>query len=342
MARRPTILDVAAHAGVSKSTVSLVLKSSPQIKPETAAMVRKSMEAVGYVYNRAAANLRSNSTGLVGLVINDLRNPFFTEFAASLQMALFLRGYATVISNSAEDPEMQAQIVRSMIEHGVSALVISPSYGDVEATFEQIARAGLPTLQVLRQISPRTDLFPFSSFDYADGSLQATRHLIEVGARRIAFVGGFEGRPITAERMKGYLDEMCRIGVEPVILYGRPSRTTGAELAARLMAEHPDVDAAICFNDLVSLGMMAGFVRAGVQPGRDFRIVGFDDIEESAQAWPALSSVSCDIRSFGEQTADTLLGWLTQGRVPEPVHREPVRLIARASSMGHTADAIQA
>lgn len=334
MARRPTILDVAAHAGLSKSTVSLVLKNSPQIKPETAALVRASMAAVGYVYNRAAANLRSSSTGLVGLVINDLRNPFFTEFAASFQMALFQRGYATVISNSGEDPAMQAEIITSMIEHGVSALVISPSYGEVAATFEQIARANVPTLQVLRQVSPLTGQFPFSSFDYADGGLQAARHLIEQGARRIAFVGGLQGRAITAERMQGYLAEMARIGAEPVVLYGRPSRKVGADLAEQLLRDHPDVDAAVCFNDLVALGMMAHFARAGILPGRDFRIIGFDDIEESGQTWPGLSSVSCDITSFGQKTAATLLNWLVEDQPPPAEHREPVRLVVRASSSG--------
>lgn len=332
MSRRPTILDVAAHAGVSKSTVSLVLKNSPQIKPETAATVRNSMAAVGYVYNRSAAKLRSTSGGLIGLVINDLTNPFFTEFAASFQMALFQRGYATVISNSAEDAEMQAQIVQSMIEHGVSALVISPAYGDVTATFEQIARAGVPTLQVLRMVSWRTEQVPFSSFDYADGSLQAARHLIETGARRVAFVGGLPGRPITAERMSGYLAEMERIGAQPIVLPGRPSRRAGAELGQQLMAQHPDVDAVVCFNDLVALGLMASVISAGRQPGRDIRIVGFDDIEEAAQVWPPLSSVSCDIRSFGETTARVLLDWLTNGRQPQPMHREPVKLIVRGSS----------
>lgn len=334
MTRRPTILDVAARAGVSKSTVSLVLKNSPQIRPETAQLVRQAMQDVGYVYNRAAANLRSSSTGLIGLVINDLRNPFFTEFAASFQMALFRRGYSTVISNSAEDAEMQAAIIRSMIEHGVAALVISPAYGDVTGTFDQIARAGLPTLQVLRQVSTRTEQFPFSSFDYADGSRQAARHLIESGARQIAFVGGLEGRQITAERMSGYLAEMQRIGAEPVILYGRPSRQAGAELAQQIIRDHPQVDAAICFNDLVALGMMGALERDGLTLGRDFRLVGFDDIEESAQSWPPLSSVSCDITRFGEKTAATLLDWLTNGVVPPATHRQAVRLIARASSGG--------
>src|SRR6056297_2663862 len=234
MTRRPTILDVAAAAGVSKSTVSLVLQGSRQVKRETREAVQKAMADIGYVYNRAAANLRASSVGLVGLVIHDLRNPFFTEFATTLQMTLATQGYTTVIANSGEDPVLQGKLVGSMVEHGVSALVVSPAYGDGAGTFDQLARAGLPALQVLRQMDPRTDLFPFSSFDYAEGSAQATRHLLQEGARRIAFIGGHPTRAITQERMSGYLDMVHAAGADQLALHGPTSRIFGMQAAAIL------------------------------------------------------------------------------------------------------------
>ena len=334
MKRRPTILDVAAKAGVSKSTVSLVLQRSPQVKADTAKSVRAAMAELGYVYNRAAANLRSSAVGLVGLVINDLRNPFFTEFATTLQMALAAQGYATVISNSDEDPVLQARLVASMIEHGVSAFVISPAYGNGPDTFDQIARAGVPCLQVLRQADTRLGLFPFASFDYASGSAEATRHLVDQGARRIAFVGGQKGRAITVERMTGYGEVMGQAGQPPIALHGRSTRAFGVEAAGRLIAEHPEIDAAIAFNDLVALGMLAGFAKAGRRVGRDFRLVGFDDIEECAQVWPQLSSVACDIEGFARDTAVRLLAWMTDGKRPPETLRAPVHLVARQSSLG--------
>ena len=143
MTRKPTIIDVAKKAGVSKSTVSLVLRNSPTIRDETRELVRAAMRDLGYVYNRSAANMRSSNAGLIGLVINDLRNPFFTEFATSLQMALAEKSYATVLANTDEDAELQAQVVSSMIEHGVSALIICPAYGSTQDTFDAIARAGI-------------------------------------------------------------------------------------------------------------------------------------------------------------------------------------------------------
>jgi LacI family transcriptional regulator len=334
MKRRPTIMDVAARAGVSKSTVSLVLQGSSQVRPETRQAIRLAMAEIGYVYNRAAANLRSASVGLVGLVINDLRNPFFTEFATTLQMTLAAQGYATVIGNSDEDPELQAKLIASMIEHGVAGLVISPAYGEATGSFDQLARTGLPVLQVLRKTDERTGLFPFSSFDYAAGSLAATRHLLDVGARRIAFVGGLPGRAITLERKSGWRAVMAAEEMGEVAIEGRSSRAFGMQAAGMLIADHPDIDAAVCFNDLVALGLIAGFARAGRSVGRDFRVVGFDDIEEAAQGWPPLSSVACDIDGFARDTAARLLGWMVKGRRPEPVIRAPVRLVARASSLG--------
>lgn len=332
MNRRPTILDVAARAGVSKSTVSLVLQNSPSVRRETRDAVRAAMTEIGYVYNRAAAQMRSQSAGLVGLVINDLRNPFFTEFATVLQMTLAANGFATVVANSDEDSDLQAKLVGSMIEHGVSALVVSPAYGCGAATFDQIARAGLPAIQVLRRTDPRMDLFPFASFDYADGSARATRHLIDEGATRIAFVGGIEGVEITEERKSGYLAEMARIGAAPITVHGRSTRAFGVEAARTLI--DASADAAICFNDLVALGLHAGFARAGLGLGRAFRIVGFDDIEDCALVWPQLSSVACDIDGFARATADRLLAWLQDGIVPPPEHRAPVDLVARTSSTG--------
>lgn len=333
MDKRPTIIDVARRAGVSKSTVSLVLQNSPLVRDETRDQVRRAMADLGYVYNRSAANLRQSNAGLIGLVINDLKNPFFTEFATSVQMALSARGYATVLANTDEDPRLQAQVVAAMLEHGVSALIVSPAYGQEADTFGTIARAGVPAVQVLRRASDRVDIFPFAAPDYEAGSRLATRHLLAGGARRIAFVGGLDGRAVTQIRMSGYLAELATAGMEPLILPGRPGRHFGHEAALMLNRDHPGLDAALCFNDLTALGLMSGLARLGRPLGAGgFRLVGFDDIEECAESWPALSSVRCDIAGFGRRIAGTVLGWLEAGHAPAPETLTPVTLIVRASS----------
>ena len=330
--RRPTIIDVALHAGVSKSTVSLVLQNSPSVREETRLLVRKSMAEIGYVYNRAAANMRMANGGLIGIVINDLRNPFFTEFATSLQMALAERGYSTVIANTDESAALQDQVVGSMIEHGVSALIICPAYGDTSGTFDAILRGGIPTMQMLRRVDERLDLFPLMAPDYISGSRKATRHLIDAGARRIAFVGGLEGRAVTEERKAGYLEVLAEEGIEPIIMTGKASREFGRDAVRKLSAGRDGVDAAVCFNDLVALGMLSGCHEMGWRLGEDFLLVGFDDIEEVAQVYPSLSSVRCDIAAFGMQAARTVLDRLENGITPPPETRTPVSISIRQSS----------
>lgn len=332
MNKRPTILDVARHAGVSKSTVSLVLRNSPLVKKATRAHIEKSMAALDYVYNRSAAHLRGAEPGLVGLIINDLRNPFFTEFAASAQMAFARKGFSTVIANTDEDAAIQRQVIHSMIEHGVSAFLISPAYGEDTESFERIRRAGIPTMQVLRKFDARTEIFPFASPDYDCGGALATRHLLALGCRHIAFVGGLEDRPITLERMAGYRSEMETAGHDPRCFHGRPSRALGREMARRLAHEHPEIDAALCFSDLVALGMLSGFAELGVRVGTDFRLVGFDDIEECSLVFPQLTSVRCDTKRFGETSAETMLRWIGDGVRPPSELRSSVELVARQSS----------
>lgn len=332
MDKRPTIIDVAKAAGVSKSTVSLVLQGSPAVKAETRQLVQNAIEETRYVYNRAAANLRGAGTGLIGLIINDLRNPYYTELAATVQMAFSSHGYATVIANSDEDPVIQVQVVSSMIEHGVSGLMIAPCYGGDARIFEDIQLAGIPTLQVLRQADPRTGLFPFFSMDYETGGYLAAEHLVERKARNIAFVGGVESRTITQERKSGYLRKMAELGRETRVFHGAADRAFGYGAALEIARNHPLLDAAITFNDLVALGMLAGFAEAGVAVGKDFKIVGFDDIEEAAQSYPKLSSVRCDVNTFGSETAKILLNWIKDGVSPEESVRFPVELVTRASS----------
>lgn len=193
MARRPTIIDVAKQAGVSKSTVSLVLRNSPSVREETRAQVRQAMADLGYVYNRAAATMRMANAGLIGLVINELRNPFFAEFATALQMALAEKGYAAVIANAGEDAGVQHQVVGSLIEHGVSAFILCPAYGETTATFDAIARAGVPAMQMLRQVDDRLEQFPFMAPDYHAGAAWRRATWSSRAPARWRLSGGWKG-----------------------------------------------------------------------------------------------------------------------------------------------------
>lgn len=331
MKARPTILDVAKHAGVSKSTVSLVLRGSA-VKESTRVKVRQAMSDIGYVYNRSAATLRSSSSGLIGLVINDLRNPFFTEFAALFQMELARNGYATVLANTDEDPALQTRMISSLVEHGVSGFIVSPSYGREDETLAVLKTSNTPTLQVFRSLKAGDPQFPFLAPDYLHGGRLAAEHLLEMGCKKIAFLGGLDGRAVTEERMSGYLTVLSENGMDPVVVTGQATRSFGKDMAAKLQAEHPEVDGVICFNDLVALGVLSACPELGITAGKDLRVVGFDDIEDCQDSYPPLTSVSCNIPDFAKTAAAQILGWVKDGKAPAITARSPVRLIKRASS----------
>lgn len=332
MGRRPTIIDVAEAAGVSKSTVSLVLQNSSRVKDETRRKVRTAIEATGYVYNRGAAHLRGGKTGLIGLVINDLRNPYFTEFAVSTQMTFANLGFATVVANTNDDWVLQEQIIRSMLEHDVDALVISPCYGGPGKDFDDILRSGIPAMQVLRQVDARLDQLPFCGSESDRGTYLAVDHLLRRGATRIAFVGGDLDLSVTRARYAGYERRLAESGHSTRFFPGARSRAFGREAALMLVRDHPEIDAAVTFNDLVALGMMAGFAQTGIRLGTSFRLVGFDDIEEARQVHPKLSTVRSDVNQLGADVARLMLDWLTHGTHPGPSRHYPVTLMARETS----------
>jgi LacI family transcriptional regulator len=246
-------------------------------------------------------------------------------------MELASKGYATVLANTNEDPDLQRSMIASLVEHGVSGFIISPAYGDDDATYSLLKSSGIPSLQVFRSLMPCEDV-PFLAPDYKRGGLLATRHLLEKGCKRIAFLGGLEGRSVTQERMSGYLTELNSHGVEPLILTGEATRSFGKQMVTTLREDHPDVDGLICFNDLVALGALAACTASGIKVGHDLLVVGFDDIEDCQDSYPALSSVSCDIPSFAKRTAEKMLAWINENTAPAPNERTGVELIVRTSS----------
>ena len=139
--KRVTLTDVARAAGVSKSTVSLVLNDSSLIKKETQQKVQQAIEQLGYVYNRFAANLRSQKSLTIGVVIDDLINPFFAEFTMGLEMTLAEHGFITVMSNTSQRSDRQKQVLDTLLEHHVAGIVLCPVNSTSEADLQRYANS---------------------------------------------------------------------------------------------------------------------------------------------------------------------------------------------------------
>jgi LacI family transcriptional regulator len=332
--RRVTVIDIAQAAGVSKSTVSLVLQGSSLVNEGTRAKVNAVMRDLGYVYNRGAANLRQSGakSGIVGIVVNDLTNGFFAELAVGVDMVVQSAGYVQFLSNSGESADRQREVIGSMREHGISGLVISPARGTTARDFKPLLDADIPVVVVVRNI-PGAKVSSLISDNHA-GIFAAVGHLVSLGHRRIAFIGGFPDTAVFNERIDGYRAGLAAADLEfeeALVFPSPPSRAGGAEAISRAMLLAARPTGAVCFNDAVAFGVCDGLRTNGLEPGRDFAVVGFDDVIEAKTAVPALTTVSADPQGMGRRAAQLLLKQINSGKAEAEAIVTAVHLVVRES-----------
>ncbi len=330
--RATTIVDIARAAGVSKSTVSYVLKGSPLVKAGTRARVEAIIEQYGYIYNRSAASLRTATSTFVGMVISDLTNPFFAELAAGIEDALYKSGYVPMLANTNEDIQRQAQVLRSMREHSVAGIVMSPARGTDCEALSAMLPALVPTVIVMRRVigSP----LAYVGQDNREGARLGVAHLIRLGHRRIAFLGASQTITTRQERIAGWQDahEEAGLRADPDLIFeSQPTREGGKICVLNALEARPTPTAFFCYNDIIAMGASRALTNRGIRVGQDVGVVGFDDIAEAEHNAPPLTTISCDTRQLGALGAESLISML-QGQAPSNhALTTPARLIARES-----------
>jgi LacI family transcriptional regulator len=330
---RLTLEDLAAHAGVSRATVSLVLGKSPLVAEKTRQRVLQSVQELGYVYNRGAANLRTRRTHTIGVAINEITNPYFTELTAVIQLAFLDLGRTVFFSNSDEDLSRQDQFIATMREYNADGLVVCPAQGTKVEHLRWLKDQGMPCVLMSRDV-------PGSGLDYAghaneDGMRFATEHLIGLGHRRIAMIGGSDLTSTGMERHAGYRQALAShdIPLAPeLVAPGLPSRSFGAFTIRQLLTLDEPPTAAVCFNDVIAFGVMLGLRQIGREPGRDFAVFGYDDLAEAELWTPALSTVKIDSQAIGTAAAQLLLERIDHPDAPPRRFLSQPKLIIRESS----------
>ena len=331
---RPTVKDIARHAGVSPATVSFVLRNSPLVAETTRVVVQSSIHSLGYVYDRAAANLRARLTHTVGLVICEITNPFYAALAAGVDDALDHAGWVAFVANTSESPERQSRFIARMREHRVDGILLAPAEGTSPSSINELGRQGLPVVQMLRRVGQHNG--DYVSADFRLGMALAAEHLIRLGHRRIAFIGG--GRRVTParDRAEAFREILPRFGL-PVgpIVKCMPTREGGASAIEELFRTKAAAPTAVlCHNDLCALGAMLGLVDRGLVPGRDVAVIGFDNIPEAAMHRPALTTVAIGAREIGEEAARLLLRRIKSPEASSESIILPPKLIIRSSCGG--------
>ncbi|MEW9624422.1 LacI family DNA-binding transcriptional regulator [Rhodanobacter geophilus] len=336
--RKITLADIAAGCDVSRATVSLVLRGSPLVNKLTRARVEEELRRQGYVYNRAAANLRRRTSSSIALVLNDLANPFFAEFATGVDEALGGAGYVTLLGSTGESSAREQAVLASLLEHDPAGIILSPAEGSAAARVLATVGMHTPLLLFNRELdgaaSPDAP-WDRLMLDNQRGARLATEHLIALGQKRIAFFGGHQGSSSCQQRHAGYVEAMQAAGL-PIEPHWRiecaPNRVDAAAQCGALFFDAPAPTAAVCYNDAVALGLMLGLYQRGVQPGRDFAVTGFDDIAEAALSAPPLTTLASKPRARGRQAAELLLQRLRDPQATPERTVAPVQLVIRASS----------
>ena len=271
MGERLTLKEIARHAKVSLATASLVVRSSPLVAAETRERVLSCINELGYVYDRTAAKLRTRLTHTIGLIVCEITNPFYAELTAGIDDVLDRAGWVAFLANTAESPSRQDRFIERMREHRVDGLLLSPAEGSTPELAERLTRLGIPVVQVLRRLGNRPANRVSANFRL--GTTLAIEHLIRLGHKRIAFVGGGRRVSPARDRAAAYRETLARYGlpIGPVVNC-RPTREDGARAVVELMRGTPtDPTAILCYNDICAFGVMVALTDLGVRVGPRLR-----------------------------------------------------------------------
>lgn len=332
--RRVTLEDVAKHAGVSRSTASLIVRNSPKVADKTREKVLQSMEELGYVYDRVAANLRSQQSKTIGIIITDVGNTFFAQFLFGVHRELEKHGYTALLGTTFDSLDNQKRLISTMLENRVGGILLCPVSESGGETIQQVKKLDTPIVLGIRELEKLT--CDYVGLDYREGAYKAVSYLLEKGHKRIAFIGGISESSTWTERLKGYKKAHMEANVkvdDNLILDSEPTREGGYEITYNIMNQKEPPTALFCFSDLIAFGAIMRLRKMGYEPGKDIDIVGFDNVPESEISYPPLTTISSFAKLTGEKAAKLL-----HERISEPkgerqrVILEP-KLVERESTL---------
>ncbi|MGH1488982.1 MAG: LacI family DNA-binding transcriptional regulator [Acidimicrobiales bacterium] len=323
---QPTMDDVAAKAGVSRALVSLVMRDSPRVSDQSREKVLAAAAELGYRPNLWARNLASGQTKTVGVMLNDLHNPYFTEMAEGVAAAAAESDMQILINSGWQREAGEVEAIDALLNLRTDGIVLGGPRLSLEV-LGQIA-AQIPTVSVSTYGSP--DSFDTVSNDEAFGGDLVVDHLVDLGHERIAHInaGQAAGGP---ERRAGFVDAMMRYGLAPIVVEGDFNEAAGYEAAGQLMALRQPPTAIYAANDLAAIGVLARLQSLGVKVPDDISVVGYDNTVLAGTGAVSLTTLHQPRQQLGRRAMELLLERI--GGRTEARHQliEP-RLIARSTT----------
>jgi LacI family transcriptional regulator len=326
--------DIALRAGVSVMTVSKVMRDAPDISLATKARVRQLAEEMGYVPDTNAQGLRTRTTKLLGLVISAATNPIFARVLMAIEEQAHEHGYEVALAHTLNLAEREEIVIRRLLARRVDGLFISPVYRlePSAAIYDELLQVSTPTV-LLGHRAPFCEKFLNVETDDITASYALTKHLLDLGHRRIAFFTGPAVAPSSQERMEGYRRALreAQIELDDSLIFNAGSTIEEGEKAAlQMLHEAPQATAVQAINDLVAIGAASIFLSQGLRIPQDLSLVGFGNVLTSEYFRVPLTTVRQPKLRLGAAAMETMLK-LLRGQSAAP-KRLPAEIVIREST----------
>ena len=324
---RPTMKDVASRAGVALKTVSRVVNDEPGVTPETANRVRNAIDELGFRRNDSARLLRKGQTASIGLIMEDIGDPFYSALSRAVEDVAHWNGSLLFTGSSDEDPQREQELVLALCARRVDGLIVIPASGDHRYLLPEIA-AGVASVFVDRPAG----LIEADAVlaDNAGGTRAGVAHLIGHGHRRIGFIGDDANIYTAAQRRQGYGQAMADAGIEirdTWVSMAKPSPATISGAFERMLSGPEPVTAVFCGNNRITVQA----VREIANADRRMALVGFDDFELADLLTPGVTVVAQNPAEMGRKAAELLFGRLAGEHAPAQTIELPTTLVIRGS-----------
>lgn len=334
--RSVTMTDVARHAGVSQTTVSFVLNSNdtPNIPDDTRQRVLDAIEELGYEPDARAQALRSGSTKTIALVIPDLRNPHFCEYATAIEEAARASDYHLLLFSTTLNDEYAVDIFKDLARRRFDGLILVSAFilesKEAQATLDQIRQRGLPVVELTENYGVDA-----VSADYREATKEVMSYLFSLGHHRIAMIYGVGGHELAEDRLQPYRASLQAARIpfdEDLVQECGPTIRDGYQATKKLLELKTRPTAIITINDLLAMGALRAAADLKLQVPNDLSLVGYDNIPMADFLIPRLTTVTKDAYTLGIEAFKMLLARIQNPELPRQLIRYRPKLIIREST----------
>jgi LacI family transcriptional regulator len=328
------LVDIARRAGLSVMTVSKALRDKKDVSATTKTRVKLLAQQMGYVPDASAQVLRTRTTKLFGLVLSSMTNPIYSRVVLAIEEGAHAMGYDVLLAHTLNIPEREESCIRRFISRRVDGLFIAPVYrmGAEARIYQELRTRGVPTV-LLGHAAPFCSQFVNVESDDQLGSYAVTRHLLQLGHKRIAFLAGPVLTPWTQERLEGYRRALRESGVEEddkLVFEAGRTIEEGATAAAQMFSEGTDATAVQAINDVVAVGCAEALLNKDLKIPQDISVAGFGNILLGEHFRVPLTTTRQPKFRLGSAAVE-MMQQLLGGGHPEP-RRLPAELVVRAST----------